>query len=81
MLTAGLCAPGPADLEQRTYVRKGRTVYRFTLSEDNYIERRRAEGLSMRQIAKLASAVYKTHRTPHAIAIRLTMLAAREDAA
>lgn len=74
----GLRAPTPSPDYPKSYLRNGRRVHRFTREEDEFIERHRADGLTVGEIARAASSRFGTERTGHAISLRLTMLAARE---
>lgn len=80
MYTAGLLAPKSASTAS-SYVRRGRTVHRYTADEDTLITTLRLQNFSLETIADQCSKRFGTNRTPHSIKVRLIMLAAREDAA
>lgn len=81
MYTAGLIAPRTAPAVSKSYVRRGRTVHRYTADEDTLITTLRLQSFSLETIAEQCTKRFGTDRTPHSIKVRLIMLAAREDAA
>ena len=81
MYTTGLRAPAPAPQKATSYVRNGITVRRFSADEDVFIQALRVQDYTLEQIAEYASTRFDTHRSAHAVKVRLIMLSAREDAA
>lgn len=78
MLTRGLIerVPGRA---ARPYQRNGVTVHPYSTAHDAFIEGRRSEGKSFREIAALVTAEFGISRNLHSVQVRLVQLAAAPD--
>lgn len=76
MVTRGLIQREIKYDQRQTYVRNGRTVYRYTREQDARIVELRRQGKSRREIAEIVSVEFGIHRDKHSIEVRLTMLGA-----
>lgn len=78
LIREGYIAPARAAPDEvPTVDARGRK--KFSAAEDQFLLDRRAEGVSITEIARLFGQRFEHKRTRHSLDVRLTMLAASED--
>lgn len=78
MLTRGLIERKPGRAPH-SYVRNGRTVHPYSEDHDAFIEARRSEGLSFKDVAARVTEKFGIPRNEHSVQVRLVQLAAAPD--